>query len=183
MGFALKKFVSFWIMPLPLCLAVLAVGYGLLLTKRRTRAGRALVGIALVLLLLFSNRTVSKWLVRPLEEPFRPVPELRAGDTPPAELARCRYIVVLGGGHADVPMFSAVNQLSTSALSRLAEGVRLTRALPGTMLVVCGRGAPGRPSHAAVLADAAVSLGVDRERIILLDEPRDTEEEAAALAT
>jgi len=37
----------------------------------------------------------------------------------------------------------------------------------------------GRPSHASVLAAAAVSLGVDPARIVRLDTPRDTDDEAA----
>lgn len=182
MGFWLKKTVSFWLMPLPLCLAVLTIGALLLWTTRRARLGRWLVAVAAALLLTLSNRIVSTWLVRPIEAAYPPVPELIAGQPLPSDLAACRYVVVLGGGHGDVAAFSAVNQLSSAARGRLAEGLRLWRALPGAKLVVSGRGAPNQPSHAAVLATAAISLGADPTRIVRLDTPRDTEEEATALS-
>jgi uncharacterized SAM-binding protein YcdF (DUF218 family) len=41
---------------------------------------------------------------------------------------------------------------------------------------------PGYPSHAAVLAQAAESLGVDPARITLIDTARDTEDESHAFA-
>src|SRR5690606_13524743 len=72
--------------------------------------------------------------------------------------------------------------LSSAARSRLAEGVRLAHALPEARLVVSGRGEPGMPTHAAVLADAAVSLGINRSRIVTLHQPRDTHDEARTVA-
>jgi uncharacterized SAM-binding protein YcdF (DUF218 family) len=99
---------------------------------------------------------------------------------PPA-LARCHFVVVLGGGHGDVAGFSATNKLSSSALARIVEGVRLARVLPQARLIVSGPAAPGFPSHAAVLAEAAVSLGLDRRRILLIDYAHDTEDESHAV--
>ena len=181
-GFLLKKFVSFWLMPLPLCLTLLVIGFCLLLSTRRARLGRWLIGTATLLLLIFSNKVVSTALIRPLETVYAPIPELADAASVPPELAACRYVVVLGGGHGDTPGLSAVNKLSTSAQGRLMEGIRLLRVLPEARLVTSGRGAPGQPSHAAVLAEAAASLGVERRRLVVLDSPRDTEEEARELA-
>lgn len=180
--FWVKKFVSFWLMPLPFCLTLLVAGLWLTFTTRRLRLGRALIAIAVLLLLLFTNRAVSTWLIRPLETVYPPIPEFSAGAPLPDDLAACRAVVVLGGGHGDTPGFAAINKLSTSAQGRLVEAIRLLRALPGDVtLVVSGRGRPGFPSHAAILAQAAISLGVDPARIVRLDTPRDTEEEAAQL--
>jgi len=47
---------------------------------------------------------------------------------------------------------------------------------------VSGPGDPGHPSHAAVLARAAESLGIDPGRITLVDTARDTEDESFAVA-
>jgi uncharacterized SAM-binding protein YcdF (DUF218 family) len=181
MSFALKKFLAFWLMPLPVCLVLLVAGLGLLLVTKRVRLGRALLVIGLGLLLLSSNKAVSAWLIRPLESEFPAIPEFADGAPIPAALADCRYVVVLGGGHADVDGFSAVNELSNSARARLTEGLRLFRVLPAAQLIVSGRGADGRPSHARVLATAAISLGADPTRIIRLETPRDTEDEANEL--
>ena len=176
--FWLKKFVSFWLMPLPFCLTLLTVGLVILLFSRRARLGRWLLIAGTVLLGLFSNKVVSTWLVQPIELTFAPIPELKANAPLPAELARCRFVVVLGSGHSDSPGFSANNQLSSAALARITEGVRLLRLLPGAKLVVNGGGRPGYPTHAAVLGRVAVQLGIEPGRIVYAEAGRDTEDEA-----
>lgn len=180
--FGLKKFVAYWLMPLPLCLALLVTGLVLAHTTRRWRAGRRLASLGAALLLLFSNKAVSDGILRPLEDRYPAIPELAAGAPAPAPIAGCRLVVVLGGGHTDMPSLPATGQLSASALGRIVEAARLLRALPGARLVVSGPGVPGRPSHAAVLAQAAVSLGVDPARIAQIDTALDTEDEAFAVA-
>src|SRR5208282_1064158 len=99
--FWLKKVVSFWLMPVPFCLALLIAGIAVALSGRRSRLGRALVVTAAALLLLFSNKWVSSGLLGPLEARFAPIPELSPGAPVPAPLARCRFVVVLGGGNGD----------------------------------------------------------------------------------
>jgi uncharacterized SAM-binding protein YcdF (DUF218 family) len=179
--FWLKKFVSFWLMPVPFCLTLLVIGTCYLFSPRLNRLGRRLVAMGSLLLLLFANKFVSTALIQPLEQRYPAVPEYAAGAPLPRRLAECRYIVVLGGGHGDVAALSATNKLSSSGLARLVEGVRLARLLPQAQLVVSGPGgAPGLPSHASVLAQAAVSLGLDRSRIILIDQAHDTEDESHA---
>lgn len=180
--FLLKKVVSFWLMPLPLSLGLLLVGLGLLVTRNRQRLGRGLIVAATGLLLLASNRAVSIWMIRPLEMTYPPTPEFVAGAMVPSDLAACRAVVVLGGGNGDAPDLAAANRLSTAAQARLLEAIRLLRVLPSDVqLVVCGRGRPDQPSHAEVLAAAAISLGVPAERIRRLDSPRDTADEATRL--
>lgn len=179
--FLLKKFVSFWLMPLPLGLTLLIVGVALLFSERRARLGRVLAIAGTALLLIFSNKAVSTALIRPLERDYPPIPEFAPTQPLPASLTQCRYIVVLGGGHGDTPGFAAINKLSHSARARLTEGVRLARALPHARLVTCGRGAPDQPSHAEILAQAAESLGIERSRILLLDSARDTHDESLAI--
>jgi uncharacterized SAM-binding protein YcdF (DUF218 family) len=181
MFFWLKKFIAFWLMPLPLCLLLLTGGLVLLRSKRRSRLGYALVLAGALLLLVLGNKAVSMALLRPLENFYPAVPEFVASQPLPPGLAACRFVAVLGGGHGDTPGRSAVNQLSNSSRGRLMEAVRLVRALPDARLIVSGGGEDGRPSHAAVLARAAESLGVDPARIIRLETPRDTEDEAREL--
>jgi uncharacterized SAM-binding protein YcdF (DUF218 family) len=179
--FWLKKFVSFWLMPLPLCLALIVCG--LLLARRRPRWGRGFLVMGAVLLILFSNKAVSNRLLRPLEDRYPAIPEIAAGAPAPDSIAGCRFVVVLGGGHTAMPGKPATSELSSSALGRLVEAVRLLRALPQARLIVSGPGEPGHPSHAAVLSGAAQSLGVDPRRITLVDTAHDTEDEASAVST
>lgn len=180
--FWLKKFVSFFLMPLPVCLALLALGVLLGRSARRSRSGRRLVLAAAVLLLLFSNRFVSTRLLRPLEVQYPAIPEVAPGASAPDSIAGCAFVAVLGSGHSDMPGVPATGQLTASGLARIVEAVRIVRIVPGARLIVSGPGQPGQRSHAAVLATAAESLGIDSAKIQLIDTARDTEEEAFAVA-
>jgi len=66
--FWLKKVVSFWMMPLPLSMALLVCGILLARFSRRPKLGGRLVLAAAALLILLSNRLVSTRLLQPLEE-------------------------------------------------------------------------------------------------------------------
>lgn len=176
-----KKFIAFWLMPLSVCVTGLAVGLWLLRSPQRARLGRAILIGSLVLLMLCSNKFVSKWLIRPLETRYPAVPEFTVGSALPPPLVSCRFVVVLGGGHGESPGTPATSLLSSSALARITEGVRLLRLLPEARLIVSGpRSNPRRQTHAAVLARAAESLGIPPERIIQVDDAHDTEDEANA---
>jgi uncharacterized SAM-binding protein YcdF (DUF218 family) len=180
--FWLKKVVSYWLMPLPLCMALLASGLALSFCQRRRRLGLCLVSAGTALLVTFSNNFVSMSLTRRLESRFPAIPEMAAGKPIPTSIERCRFIAVLGSGHADLRGVSATGRLSTSGLARIVEGVRLYRALPGATMILSGPSLPHGYSHASVLATAALSLGVSPDRIILLDTAKDTEEESIAVA-
>jgi len=182
MLFWLKKVVGFWLMPLPFSLALAVTGALVWRFTKRRRLGRGLLAAGLLWLGVFSNEGVGTWLVRGLENRFPPVPELATNDAVPAPLARCQFIVVLGGGHSYAPGWSANNQLSASALERIVEAVRLAHRMPAARLVVSGPpDIEGGPAHARMLADTAVALGVTRERITEISTARDTENEAVAV--
>jgi uncharacterized SAM-binding protein YcdF (DUF218 family) len=178
MLFLLKKFVTFWLMPLPFCLTLLLLGASLLRWSRRKTLGRTLAIASIVLLMLFSNHFVSRWLARPLETRYAPIPELPAGQPIPAALAACRYVAVLGGGNGYTRNAAATHDLSLSALARITEAVRLLRVLPDAQLIVSGPSDGKHPAHAVTLARAAISLGIDERRITLVDQALDTEDEA-----
>jgi uncharacterized SAM-binding protein YcdF (DUF218 family) len=180
--FWLKKAVSYWLMPLPLSLALLAGGLLLACSARHSRASRRLLLAAAVLLALLSNRFVSTHLLRPLEELFPAVPEFAEGAPAPAPVAGCRFVVVLGSDNVDAPGMPATSRLYSSGLARIVEAVRILRVLPGARLIVSGPSVNGRPSHASVLAQAAESLGVSPARITQIETARDTEEESLAVA-
>lgn len=180
MLFGLKKVIAYLLMPLPICIIAMAFGLWLSFRGRRIRLGRNLILGGLGVLLLFSQVQVSHWLLGPLEREYPAIPELPAGAPVPDALARCRYIVVLGGGHHDVVGLSGLDQLSQSSRARLTEAVLLWRRIPEARLVVSGpANARDYPTHAAVLATAAISLGVPADRIDRVDSARDTAEEAA----
>lgn len=176
--FWLKKFVSFWLMPLSAIVVALAAGLWLMRHPRRARLGWTIAAVALGLLVVSGNHYVAYALVRPLETRYAPIPELRTGEPLPAALAACRYVVVLGGGNGHSAGMAATSQLSLSALGRIVEAVRLLRALPDAKLLVSGPSDGRHTAHAVVLARAAMSLGIAENRIVLIDQALDTEDEA-----
>ncbi len=183
MLFWLKKVVGYWLMPLPLSLALIITGAVLLRFSRRRALGRGLCVAGGLWLLICSNAGVGTWLVQRLEGQFPSQPALLADAPVPPPLARCQFVAVLGSGHTYVPGWPANNQLSSAALARIIEGVRLVRRLPQAHLIVSGpvNEEVGGPSHARMLADVAVSMGVARERIVEIDTARDTDDESAAI--
>jgi uncharacterized SAM-binding protein YcdF (DUF218 family) len=94
------------------------------------------------------------------------------------DLPEVRWIAVLGGGHTSVPQLPANSQLSGSCLSRLVEGIRAHKSLPGSKLILSGGALYDPVSDAVVLADVALMLGVDRQNLILEMLSKDTEDEA-----
>ena len=180
-----KKIIALLVLPLHFALFAGTAGLVLLHLRRRERLARVLLTAAIGALLLFSNKGVSTLLLRPLENRHAAIPEIpgasSAAALPPA-LAGVRHLIVLGGGHGESPALSRVNQLSASALSRLAEAIRIFPHLPpDARFIVSGHAGEKNISHAQVLAEAAISLGIPAHRIHRLDTPRDTHDEILAL--
>ncbi len=140
--------------------------------------GRGMVLLGLLLMVVSSNRQVGLWLLRPLEQQYPPIPEIAVGAELPEKLAACRYIVVLGGGHTDTLSLPSTSKLSSYALGRITEAVRLAWLLPDAKIITSGPAYEELPSHADILGSAAVSLGVDRCRFEFTETGRDTENEA-----
>ncbi|MBK9992328.1 MAG: YdcF family protein [Verrucomicrobia bacterium] len=182
MLFWLKKILTLPFLPLHFALMAGSAGIVLLFWTKRQKTGRALVTIAVLALAIFSNKGVARFLIAPLESQYAAIPEARSTSELPARIQACRTIVVLGGGHSDSTTLSRVNQLSSSALARLIEAVRLARLMPEAQVIVSGYNGPKTLSHAQILAEAAQSLGLAPERIIRLDTTRDTHDEALELA-
>ncbi|MEZ4327482.1 MAG: envelope biogenesis factor ElyC [Polyangiales bacterium] len=169
-GFTLKKLVGALLMPIPLTL--LALCAALLLWRKRPRVARGLVGGATVWLALLSWQPVADSLLAPFED-----------DYPMFDVAQpVGAVVVLGGCHVTDPDMPPASQLCASSLYRLTEGLRIVAANPGAQLIVSGYSGPDSRSHAAVLREVALGMGVPAERIRAFPEPRDTAEEAAAIA-
>lgn len=180
MFFWLKKLISAFLMPLQFSLLLLTAGVLLVALRRRVRLGWWLLVSGLVVLLAASNKQVGLRLLSPLEARYPSIPDLSPPHALPPELARCRYIVVLGGGHTDNPMLPPLQSLSPSAYGRAVEAARLALALPDARLIVSGPANGDNESHAERLVKAIGEFGIARDRFIKIEHARDTEDEAHA---
>ncbi len=173
MGYEVKKVIEWFLTPLGASLVLLLAG--LLLGRARRRGlGFAVVLAGVVALVVFSMGVVAGALSAPLEYRYQPL-------VPSGPLEGVSVVAVLGDGYEPLPGRPPTGWLQVAGLERLVEGVRVLRLAPGSRLAVSGRGEPGEPSTAEVMARAAESLGVDASRIVRFDTPRDTADEIAAL--
>jgi uncharacterized SAM-binding protein YcdF (DUF218 family) len=175
--FLFKKIVSHLISPVPLCLDMLTAGLVLLWLTGRQKAGKMLVSTGTIVLLLLSSSAISGWLVRPLESRYSPLRVSSRNRSDGLEI-QVRYIVVLSGGFAPDPGLPAASRLGSDTLARLVEGVRLFKGLQDCKLIMSGGVPRGIVPVAETMAEAAESLGVGRQDILLEPKSRDTEGEA-----
>jgi len=168
----LKQLISYFLMPFPLGLLLAVVGLALLWLTARQRTGRALATAGAAMLLLCSWYPTSQWFMSPLHR--RP-----ALADPATAAAGARWVVVLGGGYDDTGgAVPPTSRLSPFTLERLVEGIRVYRNLPGAKLIMSGRGYGALPTEAAVMQQAAESLGVPAADIRQEGESDDTPDEA-----
>jgi len=170
--FLFKKIVAPLLFPLQFSLEVMLLGLIFLLFTRRQKLAKALLAIGLLILVLFSYQPVSDRLLASLEQRYHPV-VTRADVKAPV-----KWIVVLGGGHVSDRRLPPSDQLTTTTLARLMEGIRLYHLFPGSKLLLSGGGFFGSTPDARVMARTAVLFGVNQPDIELEDQSKDTEDEA-----
>jgi len=174
MGFLLSKLLPQLVYPLGA--GLLLIGLGLLGRRRRWGPGLSAAGLALMW--LASMPWLSRQLVRGLEE--------QAVRLTPTTVPTADAVLVLGGGL--LPPLSPRRSVEVAdAGDRLLTGVDLIREGKARWLVVSG----GRvsfnaddptPPEATYAAAFAQKLGVPAERIVRSEGPRNTAEEAIAMA-
>lgn len=169
---AVKQLVGALATPMGLALIVVMLGC-LARALDRRRLGAGLLAAAMVGVYLAATTPISNALLTPLETRY---PPLRVEQAP-----RVDYIVVLGSHYAPRDAFPVTAALGSEGLARIVEGVRLARVFPEAKLVVSGGAVGGYQPSALGYAALARELGVDATRLIIIDSPRDTGEEVAAV--
>jgi uncharacterized SAM-binding protein YcdF (DUF218 family) len=184
--FFLKKLVSGFLVPSSVCVMLMLAGLVLLWFTRRDRLGKILTSVGVGLLLLFSMPALSELMLAPLENRNPPLyPDRRLQTAAHPAGSNPAWIVVLSAGHVADPRVPPTGQLGNAALSRVLEGIRLHRALPGTRLLLSGgigAGTPGDPKHADLLGSVADLCAVERPSVVLHKSGWDTEEEAETIS-
>lgn len=166
------RLAAWLFMPLSVCIELLLVGCLLLWSGRRARLGKALVTAGTVLLVAFSLGPTGTALVRPLET-------AHPAFTPPPDPVR--WVVVLGSGYNPDPSLPPTARLTGAAVVRLAEGVRVHKALPGSRLVVMVGGASADDGRVETVREVAGAFGVAPDALVIDAGGRTTAEEADAI--
>ncbi len=167
--FELKKIIGALIMPLPAMLILGFLGLFLIMFTYKRGLGCILTFISLTGIFLFSFQPLSTSLLKPTERAYKAF--LPVDGT-------LDYVMVLGSGHTVDDDIPPTSELSRNGLMRLAEGIRVLRLYPGAKLILSGYGAGSSVSNARMMANVAVSLGVAKSDIILLENAQDTWDEA-----
>ncbi len=170
--FELKKILGGLLMPLPL-LGLLSLILLIFALKQR-KLVITLSFLSLATLLLASTPWVANLLIK---------------HNQPTSLAfnflkhpNIDKIVVLGCDINPNPALSANSQLGNCALTRLVEGIRLANIYPRAQLIVSGGGYE-KVTNSALMYKTAISLGINKNRIVQNPNAMDTAQEAAFLAS
>lgn len=166
-GFLLKKFVTFFVEPLGLVLALFAVGLYFLFAQKKGFA-KLFLTLSFSLLFLFSYRPFSNILVQNIEDMYQKYDYKQ----------EIKYIHVLGSGHNADESQPLSSNISSVGVKRVLEGVMIYKKSAGTKLIFTGYEGNTKISNAQMNANLALALGVSADDIIIGKEPKDTKEEA-----
>lgn len=173
--FLAKKWLGSLLLPLPLLLILGFFGL-IMLARQHKRSGSALILLSLTALLLLSTRPVANRLIALLESQFPPH-VINTNSAAPVQ-----DIIVLGAAQVADSALPLLSQLGNAGLIRITEGVRLAHAYPEARMILSGyAGGEGR-SSAELYGAVAQALGIAPSRLLMLPEPKDTAEEAAAIS-
>lgn len=92
------------------------------------------------------------------------------------------YILLLGSGGIADPSLPVNSQLSSIANSRFLEALRLFQANPKAILVVSGANLGDVKTHAQMMQELAIIMGIPKQQIIRLDKSLDTDDEAKQMS-
>ncbi len=130
-------------------------------------------GITAAWLILTSTPFLPTLLLDSLEKQYEPL-TVETLDGRDADY----HIIILGGGHGFDDRLPPNSLLSSQAMVRLAEGIRLHNQLPNSKLVLSGFSSSGRTTQAEMLRNTALLLGVEEQNTLMQTEPGNTYEEA-----
>lgn len=158
-----------FMMPMPLLLSLGFTGLLIIMFTRAPKLGCTLVFMTFSGFYLLSISPVSNALTETLEtnqQAFLPINE------------NISYILV--SGNAELSQAEVLNSadLSKSSLSRLIEGIRILRMYPAAKLILSGFDPQTNTNTARIMANVAITLGVNKSQIALLEYTTKAEDEA-----
>jgi uncharacterized SAM-binding protein YcdF (DUF218 family) len=168
--FVVKKLIASFLMPFPLFLIFMGIGLYFWYRGHQRRAKIFFI-FSLTWISLLSYPPFSSLLLKPLENSHSKFYTSKTN---------LHYIHVLGNGHTTNPSLPLSSELGLVSLARVNEGVIIYKSHPNMKLIFSGYGGLDSVSNARKNAQMAIALGVNPKDIIILESPKDTEEEAIA---
>lgn len=168
----IREILSILINPLPILYMLLLAAFVFYIIRRK-RVWKIFVIITGTWFLIISTAPIPNALISSLENRYPPI----TAETLQTLTTPCD-IIVLGGGHSDDKNLSPNNQLSTTALGRLVEGIRIQKMIPGSRLILSGYSGRSEIPQALVLYNTALLLGTDPSSMAVQTSPVNTRMEA-----
>lgn len=173
MPFALKKFISQFLMPLPLVCECFLLGWALCRFTAYKKTGRVFCLLSFTLFLLFGygfGRTFLYNLER-RHPPFEPTPEQ-------CEVLRGASVVVLGQGMPEKSDLPVRYQNNPVFECRLLEGLRVAKLIPESRLIVSMAGKAPDNVKQSFLDEYMALVNFPTNRVSMFTTARDTSDEA-----
>lgn len=167
----MRLLISNMILPLPVLCILIVIS--LILYLRRKKSSQIALIISLLWFFAISTPLIPDLLIKSLENRYNAlsIETLQKLKDPV-------NILVLGNGHTDDEKLPPNSQLSEIALTRLCEGIRIHRLIPGSTIITSGYGGSNEVPNAVVSAQTAILLGVDSVNIKKQSNPQNTWQEA-----
>jgi uncharacterized SAM-binding protein YcdF (DUF218 family) len=163
-----KNGIDFIIVPLNVFWSLLIIAF--IILKKNPKFAKALCITAVIWIFITGTKFLPDLLVYGLERQYKTLEVDSALFGLP--------ILVLGGGAIYDINIPEQDRLIPASLSRLNEGIRLFYALDRPALIFSGYSLKKNISLGEITKEAAVNLGIPNEKIIVLNEPTTTAEEA-----
>lgn len=168
------RFIISWLLN-PLFIFFLLVGVSLVYKIRKQEKKFFVISIVAVFWIwLFSFTPIPQLLIYSLERQYAP---FKIDQYEWDNDSSAPYILVLGGGHTNSPSLPASMQLTSTAMHRLTEAIRIHSLLPQSKIIFSGYSFSNRVTQAEMLANASIELGISPEDTLLSKKPSNTFEE------
>ncbi|MCI5120390.1 MAG: hypothetical protein D3908_04190 [Candidatus Electrothrix sp. AUS4] len=163
--------------PLPIGVFCLLLALFFLILRMPKMTGLMLL-LCMSLFLVLGYGLPARKQLSNMERKYSP---LDVGKISQKEKQQIRFVLVLGNANITDPGIPESNQLSSTSLYRLVEGIRIQRELPQTFLILSGGASQDSQANAVVAGKVAESLGMNEQQLIIKKSPKDTTEEAKVL--
>ncbi len=143
---------------------------------QKKRVSNWMIGFIILLFLVSATEYLPKYLAKGLEDKYLPF-KLAVNSRDTGKV----LVHVLGSGYSLDDRLPANQQIGLPALGRLAEGIRIHRAIKNSVIICSGNSSLGLETQAEVTKRAAIILGINANEIETLNNPSTTQEEAREL--